>query len=127
MQVLVYPSERQWSHDRDVIATHKENQVDSFILYIKATFLLSRVKTFNLRFKGKHYTGDASMISPNNSPAGENTDYFDVKEAPAFRELDDLINVFKTAYPAQFKNPVDGQSVDPYLYTAFSIPHLYEI
>ena len=121
----MYPGERQWSHDRDVVAVHKDNQVDSFILYIKATFLLSRVKTFNLRFKGKHYTGDASMISPNNSPAGDNPEYFDVKEAPAFIELDSLINSFKAAFPAHLKNPIDGQAVDQYLYTAWLIPALY--
>lgn len=120
----MYPSERQWSHDRDMIAVHKENQIDSFILYIKATCLLSRVKTFNLRFKGKHYSGDASMVSPNNSPAGDQSEYFDIKEAPAFREMDELIRSFDESFPGRFKNPVDGQVVDPYLYTARLVPPL---
>ena len=99
-------------------------------MYIKATILLSRIKTFNLRFKTKHYIGDASIISPNSSPAdGEipNTENFDIKEAPAFRELEGVINGFKAAFPHHLRDPVpsDGQPVDPYLYAACLIPYLY--
>lgn len=121
----MYPSERQWSHDKEVLTKHPEQQIDSFILYIKATILLSRVKAFNLRYKGKHYAGDASMQSPASSPAnGDQAEYFSVKETPAFRELDDLVTNFKNSFPAQLKNPVDCQVVDPYLYTACLAPNL---
>ncbi|CAL1695310.1 unnamed protein product [Somion occarium] len=124
--ILVYPSERQWSHDRDLLTTHKDEQIDSFILYVKATIILSRVKSFNLRFKGKHYVGDASVVSPNNSPASaDQQEIFDIKDAPAFQELDKMINAFRTSFPAHLKSPIIGQSVDPYLYTASLIPHLY--
>ncbi|KAH8102517.1 hypothetical protein BXZ70DRAFT_786901 [Cristinia sonorae] len=128
-RVLVYPQDRQWSHDKDILTTHREPQTDSFILYIKATVLLSRVKVFNLRFKGKHYNGDASVISPNNSPTdGElpNPDTFDIKEAPAFRELESSILGFKSAFPHHLRDPVlsDGQPVDPHLYAASLIPFL---
>lgn len=129
-QLLVYPQDRQWSHDRDVLTQHRDSQTDSFILFIKSTILLSRVKTFNLRFKGKHYNRDASVISPNNSPVdGESTnpDQFDIKDAPAFQELESTIQLFKSALPHHLKDPVpkDGQPVDPYLYTAALIPCLY--
>ncbi|THH33509.1 hypothetical protein EUX98_g641 [Antrodiella citrinella] len=130
--VLVYPQDRQWSHDKDVLTTHREQQTDSFILYIKATILLSRVKTFNLRFKGKHYVGDASIVSPNNSPAdGEtpNLDNFDIKEAPAYRELEASVLAYRAAFPQHLRDPVpsDGQPVDPYLYAAHLIPYLATI
>jgi len=68
------------------------------------------------------------MQSPTSSPAnGEQGDYFDVKEAPAFRELDSLVTAFKTSFPAHLKNPIDGQAVDPYLYTACLVPNLAQI
>ncbi|KAI0788632.1 hypothetical protein C8Q75DRAFT_241835 [Abortiporus biennis] len=126
--LLVYPSDRQWSHDKDMLITHPEGQIDSFILYIKANILSSRVKNFNLRFKGKHYSGDASMISPNNSPAsGDTPEYFDVKDAPAFRELDKAIGEFKASFPPQYRNPVDNQAIDQYLFTAHLVPNLAQI
>lgn len=124
--ILVYPSERQWSHDRDVIANHREGQLDSFIMYIKVTILLSKVKTFNLRFKWKHYTGDASVISPTNSPS-DNPNVIDIKEAPAFRELEETVAKLKASWPIHLKNPIDGHAVDPYLYVACMIPHLCSI
>ena len=124
-QALVYPSERQWSHDRELLTVHKENQTDSFILYIKASIILSKVKSFNLRFKGKHYRGDPSVISPSNSPAsGDQPESFDIKDAPAFQDLHKLINSFKTNLPTHLKSPIIGNSVDPYLYTAFCVPSL---
>ncbi|KAI0080279.1 hypothetical protein K474DRAFT_1590244 [Panus rudis PR-1116 ss-1] len=122
--VLVYPAQRQWSHDKDLLLKNKDDQVDSFILYIKATIILSRVKVFNLRFKGKHYVGDASVISPNNSPAGEPPDRFDIQEAPAFQELDHIITNFKTLFPPHLKNPLSGPTIDPYLYITHLMVHL---
>lgn len=65
-------------------------------------------------------------MSPNNSPASaDQQEIFDIKDAPAFQELDKMINAFRTSFPAHLKSPIIGQSVDPYLYTASLIPHLY--
>jgi len=124
--ILVYPSERQWSHERNIITDHKDGQLDSFTLYIKGSILLSRIKTFNLRFKGKHFNGDSSVISPHNSPT-ENADCIDIKEAPAFRDLEETISKLKQGWPVHLRNPASGNAVDPYLYTACMIPHLGSI
>lgn len=51
---------------------------------------------------------------------------FDIKEAPAFRELEACINGFRSAFPHHLRDPVpsEGQPVDPYLYAACLIPYL---
>ena len=54
-QVLVLPENRQWSYAQDLLYKHPEGQTDSFILYIKASILLSKVKTYNLRFRWKFF------------------------------------------------------------------------
>jgi hypothetical protein len=80
--VLVTPPDRQWAHTRDLLLLHPDNQTDSFVLYIKAVMLIcmclyisfaytdgsisARVKTFNLRFRAKHFFGDVTMMSPHN-------------------------------------------------------------
>lgn len=38
--MLVTPLERQWAHTGDLLLTHPEEQIDSFILYIKGTILI---------------------------------------------------------------------------------------
>ncbi|THV08165.1 hypothetical protein K435DRAFT_1805 [Dendrothele bispora CBS 962.96] len=55
--VLVPPKERQWAHTPELLLNHTDGQVDPFILYIKACVLLSKVKTFNLRFRGTALCG----------------------------------------------------------------------
>lgn len=42
-QTLVTPLERQWAHAGDLLLTHPESQIDSFILYIKGTILIGKI------------------------------------------------------------------------------------
>ncbi|OBZ79584.1 hypothetical protein A0H81_00861 [Grifola frondosa] len=115
---LVSSAERQWSHDREVLLVHPEEQTDSFILNVKAAMLLSKVKEFNLRFRSKCYIGDLSVV-PAFGPNGvHSTEAPEANKAPAFIELDRLVSSFKPSFPHHFKDPVANGMVDTSLYTA---------
>lgn len=129
--VLVAPRERQWAHSRNLLLHHPENQTDSFILYIKGTILHSQVKTFNLRFRARHFAGDKSVLNPNNfSNMQKPTDpsqNVDPRGSQAFMELDHIISSFSSSFPSHLKNPIQGNIVDNHLYTACLMPHVSAI
>ncbi|KAH9947919.1 hypothetical protein B0H21DRAFT_736146 [Amylocystis lapponica] len=124
--VLVLPDERQWSHDKDVLLRHPEDQTDPFILYIKSTILLSRVKNFNLRFRSKYHAGDPATLSPSTN-AVEDAEFFDVRKTPAFIEIDELVAAFLASFPLHLKHPVRGHLVHSHLFTACIASHLANI
>ncbi|KAF7796741.1 hypothetical protein EIP86_007924 [Pleurotus ostreatoroseus] len=115
--ILVLPEERQWSYQPDILYAHPEHQTDSFILYIKSALLLSRVKTFNLRFRWKYFTESGGMPTQDVDPIG----------SPEFQQLDRIVMGFRHSFPAQFKSPVEGDMLDPYLYTAHSAAVLAQV
>lgn len=115
---------RQWSHDRDVLSVHREDQTDSFILYVKCGLLISRVKNFNLRFKSLAYAGDPSVMPPMSKPLVGGLEDFHPKETPAFRELDELLSSFKVSFPPDMKSPMIDGKLDSYLYSSWNMIHL---
>lgn len=127
-QTLIPPSERQWSHDVNLLTHHPPGQTDSFILFVKATILLSRVKQFNLRFRSKYHARDPSVLpTPDalgNLPPKPAGIVIDARESPAFKELDVLSSTFRQGFPPHLRNPVDGNSVDAHLYSACLTPYL---
>ena len=76
------PEERQWSYDPQLLFKHPEQQTDSFILYVKSSILLSKVKMYNLRFRWKFFHSDGSPSSSTNSLGNLN--------ASSLRELFEL-------------------------------------
>ncbi len=40
LKALVTPHDRQWAHAKDLLVNHPENQIDSFIMYIKSSILI---------------------------------------------------------------------------------------
>jgi len=102
------PSEqRQRLRTPNVLTTHPEGQTDSFVLYIKATVLLSKVKTFNVRYKARF---------PKTS---------DPRDDPAFKALEILISTFQASFPLQFRDPIStGARPDSHLYLAHLIPYM---
>ncbi|KAJ3541142.1 hypothetical protein NM688_g6125 [Phlebia brevispora] len=124
---LVLPPGRQWSHDKDVLSVHREDQMDSFIMFVKCSILISRVKNFNLRFKSLAYTGDPSVIPPTTNPLSGGLENFYPKDTPAFRELDELVSSFKASFPPDMKSPMTDDKLDPYLYSAWNMAHLASI
>jgi hypothetical protein len=129
--VLVPPRERQWAHSRNLLLHHPENQTDSFILYIKGSILTSHVKTFNLRFRARHFAGDTSVLSPRDFNTMHKTvdpsQPVDPRGSQAFMELDHVISSFLSSFPSHLKNPIQSNVVDGHLYTAYLMPHVSAI
>ncbi len=122
-QILVPPGRRQWSHDPGVIETHLESQTDSFILHVKATRLLSKVKIFNGRYKVRRHLGDPAMQpDPAGIPGMTGKDL--IQTAPAFVEIDRLLVAFTQSLPMQLRDPLSSGVIDVNLFTALSTIHL---
>ncbi|KAJ3570257.1 hypothetical protein NP233_g4533 [Leucocoprinus birnbaumii] len=117
---LVYPWQRQWAHTGNLLLTHPEGQIDSFILYIKATILISRVKAFNTRFRARLHAGDSSVTN------SESEDH-DPRGSPAFIELDHITSSFRSSFPSHLRNPIMDNVVDNHLYTACLVPYVAAI
>ncbi|KAJ6610095.1 hypothetical protein B0H10DRAFT_2166192 [Mycena sp. CBHHK59/15] len=108
---LVTPPNRQWAHSRDLLLLHPDKQTDSFILYIKAAIMISEVKTFNSRFRAKHFFGDASVTSPHNEQINP-LEPVDPRGSPAFIELDNITTSFRSSFPIRLRTPIVDNVVD---------------
>ncbi|KAJ3750260.1 hypothetical protein DFH05DRAFT_1466621 [Lentinula detonsa] len=120
---LVSPSERQWAHSIDLLSVHPEHQTDGLILYIKASILLSKVKTFNLRFRAKHFSGDGeSSYSYNTFRPDEPVD---PRNTMAFIDLDGTVTSFIATFPSQLRNPLTkDEKMDCTLFAAMAMAHV---
>lgn len=127
--VLVLPEERQWSYAPDLLYKHPEAQTDSFILYIKASILLSKVKTYNLRFRWKFFHSPDGAPSSSTSSAAFDPANYDATSTVEFQQLDTLVANFRPSFPPHLRSPIagDGDVIDPYLYTACTAGHLAHI
>ena len=115
--------ERQWSHDTNMLLTHPKNNTDSFALFVKAMMVISRVKRFNVRYKGRFYAGDADMYSPGTMLCAS-LDALDPRDTPAFQEVDALVSAFFGSWPQHLRVPIQDETVDQYLYTACCAAHM---
>lgn len=138
LQTLVTPHERQWAHTRDLLLVHPEKQTDSFILYIKGTIMIcgcsprfhklyltpssAQVKTFNLRFRARHFAESVTVASMYNLP--QTAEPIDPRGSPAFIELDHIVSSFRASFPSHLRNPINDNVVDNHLYTACLMPHV---
>jgi len=117
--------ERQWFHDPQILLSHPESQTDSFILMIKASIILSRVKNFNLRYRARYFAKDLDYIPTASAPVrSQSSDVLDPRSTPAFIEVDALVHSFKSSFPPDLRNPINGNLVDIHLFTACTIPHM---
>ena len=121
------PDDRQWSYDPELLYKHPEGQTDSFILYVKASILLSKVKTYNLRFRWKFFNSSDGAPSSSTNSAAFDPAQFDATTTVEFQQLDRLVANFRPSFPPHLRSPVsgDGDVLDPYLYTACTAAHLY--
>ncbi|KAF9056264.1 hypothetical protein BJ165DRAFT_1432192 [Panaeolus papilionaceus] len=119
---LVSAIDRQWAQSPDLILTHPEQQIDSFILYIKGTILLSKVKVFNLRFRSKHFAGDTAVSNIYQEVPRAASDPVDPRGSAAFIELDHMVSSFRASFPAHLRNPINNNIVDKHLYTTCLMP-----
>ncbi|KAJ7492527.1 hypothetical protein FB451DRAFT_1218642 [Mycena latifolia] len=115
--VLVTPPDRQWAHTRDLLLVHPESQTDSFVLYIKGVILIcisARAKTFNLRFRARHFFGDAAVMSPHTEQYNP-LEPIDPRGSPAFIELDNIASSFYSSFPSHLRTPIVANVVDQHL------------
>ncbi|KAI0830615.1 hypothetical protein BC628DRAFT_1312690 [Trametes gibbosa] len=120
--VLVPPNQRQWSYEPNVIDNHLDDQLDPFILHVKAAMLLSKVKVFNGRYRTRRHMGAPdTQPDPAGIPGmpGNNL----VQTSPAFVEIDSLLANFKQTLPTQFRDPMAHGVIDVNLFTALSTIH----
>ncbi|KAF9532023.1 hypothetical protein CPB83DRAFT_848212 [Crepidotus variabilis] len=119
---LVPPAERQWAHSRDVLLVHPPAQIDPFVLFIKGTILISRVKAFNLRFRAKHFSGDPSVANAFDGISPHPSEPIDPRGSMAFVELDEIVVSFRAKFPRNLKDPINNNVVDSHLYTTCLMP-----
>ncbi|KAF9650040.1 hypothetical protein BDM02DRAFT_1526203 [Thelephora ganbajun] len=123
--MLVLAKERQWFHDPRILLTHPEGQTDSFILMVKASIILSRVKNFNLRYRARYFAKDLDYVPTASVPMRlQNSEVLDPRSTPAFMEVDNLVSSFRSSFPPDLRNPISGNVVDVHLFTACTIPHI---
>ncbi|KIK71105.1 hypothetical protein GYMLUDRAFT_33231 [Collybiopsis luxurians FD-317 M1] len=119
---LVSPSERQWAHSSDLLSVHPDKQTDGLILYVKAAILLSKVKTFNSRFRAKHFAGDGEgNLSYNTFRADEPVD---PRNTMAFIDLDGTVTSFIATFPSHLRNPVTDGKMDCTTFAALIMSHV---
>lgn len=123
--MLVHAKERQWFHDPHILLSHPEGQTDSFILMVKASIILSRVKNFNLRYRARYFAEDLNFIPTADAPVGlPSSDMLDPRSTPAFIEADTLVSNFRNSFPPDLRSPIIGNLVDVHLFTACTIPYM---
>jgi len=123
--MLVLAKERQWFHDPHILLAHPESQTDSFILMVKASIILSRVKNFNLRYRARYFAKDLNYVPTINAPVRlPSSEVMDPRSTPAFIEVDNLVSTFRSSFPPDLRNPINGNVVDVHLFTACTIPHM---
>ncbi|KAI0691869.1 hypothetical protein BC835DRAFT_1359660 [Cytidiella melzeri] len=120
--VKVPMENRQFSNDSNVLSHHPPQQTDSFIMFIKASMLISRVKAFITRYKGRYHAGDATMYSLSNIVPASIDDY-DPRDTPAFQEVDQLLRLWRDSFPHHMR-VIQDETVDPHLYTAMITGHV---
>ncbi|KAB5589431.1 SNF2 family DNA-dependent ATPase [Ceratobasidium theobromae] len=86
-----------------LLTSHPINATDSFVLYLKAGMLMSRVSNFNVRLRTRH--GHLA----------------DLPQSPAFKTLESQIASFRLSFPKKFRDPF-ANGVDPILLMAHTIP-----
>lgn len=93
--------------------------------------LLSRVKTYNLRFRSKRFIGDptftyASTYAEAWEKVGDEAQdkSADPRRTSGFIEIDHIASMFRQGFPLYLRNPIRDGSVDSHLYTACLTPHL---
>lgn len=114
-----------------MLITHPASATDPFTLYIKAAVLLGKVKSFNGRFRYRYTDGLAfglGAAKDGESNLVNELTTIDPRATAEFRTLDNLIETFTAGIPKEFRDPVglqSGAKLDPILYVAHMVPHMY--
>ncbi|KIO22818.1 hypothetical protein M407DRAFT_27692 [Tulasnella calospora MUT 4182] len=107
---------RQCIFSENMILTHQPLMTDAWTLYIKATILISKVRSFNGRYRIKKVFSAQGLGGEAASFIGGSP-----TESQDFMILDQTISSFINGMPKAFREPV-GTTVDPVLYMAHLLP-----
>ncbi|EKM55966.1 uncharacterized protein PHACADRAFT_256950 [Phanerochaete carnosa HHB-10118-sp] len=127
--VMVLAPDRQFSHARNALSVYPSDQTDPFIMFCKATMLMSKVKNFCLRYRALQFSGDASVRVPDGVAElpGPGPNSGSIRDSQAFVELNQTIQLMKASFPASMKNVITDGKLDLYTYGAWNIIHLAQI
>lgn len=91
---------------------------------IHLTHLSAKVKTFNLRFRAKHFSGDGEgSLSYNTFRADEPVD---PRNTMSFIDLDGTVTSFIATFPSHLRNPLTkDEKMDCTLFAAMAMSHVY--
>ncbi|KAF9229394.1 hypothetical protein BS17DRAFT_19414 [Gyrodon lividus] len=117
--IPVSAENRQWSHFKETFLVHPPDITDSFTLYIKTMMIISRIKIFNHRFRVMENLGDLGSTVTRMNWWNEP----DVRSAPTFSQLEELVTSFRCSLPHEFKDPLLNSRVDTHLYTTHLALH----
>ncbi|KAG9047466.1 hypothetical protein FS837_002180 [Tulasnella sp. UAMH 9824] len=109
---------RQRIFTENMLLTHPFLTTDSWTLYIKATILVSRVRSFNFHYRIPTAPTGTATSEPDTERATVSP-----TESEQFRQLNQTITAFVRDMPRAYRNPV-GTAVDPLLYMAHLLPHV---
>lgn len=110
-QEYVPTNNRQRIFTENMLLVHPPLTTDSWTLYIKGAILLSRVKSFNCRFR-------ISLATKHNGST-----FNSIMENEDFKNVDQSIMDFLQGIPRAYRDPV-GTTVDPLLYMAHLLPQV---
>ncbi|VDC06881.1 unnamed protein product [Peniophora sp. CBMAI 1063] len=126
--------ERDHPFKKDVILTHNAEHIHPFALFVKGCLLLSRVKSYNMRFEHLKFAGEPSLeladttlqhwscLQPSIRP-GYDPDR-DPRRNDAFVELDQMAFKFIPSFPAHLQSPFMEGAIDVHLYLSHLIPYV---
>ena len=98
-----------------MLSTHPAGQTDSFTAYVKAAYLISRIKTFNIRVAKRILPPEGGNFE---SPVG-----MGITGLPEFREMERLIEGFATTLKRDLPEAVTQEILNSHLYVARIAPH----
>ena len=129
------PQERDHPFKKGVLLTHHPEYTHPFALFVKGNLLLSRVKSYNMRYSQFKYADDPSLglsdstlqhwkcVQPVTRP-GYNVDS-DPRRNDAFVELDQTAYNLIPSFPAHLQTPFVEGAIDVHLYLAHLMPYVY--
>ncbi|KLO12869.1 hypothetical protein SCHPADRAFT_393594 [Schizopora paradoxa] len=141
-------SQRQFIHSPDLLSSHPPELTDSFVLMVKSAILVSRVRTFNRRFRKLNFLGvddmclNVSPSSESNTPtsSGSNdgsqsstgssnrTKTTDARQVDRFLKLENEVESFTRSFPAYLQEPITQDGfVDEMLFNTFLASHFAKI
>ncbi|KLO09208.1 hypothetical protein SCHPADRAFT_577140 [Schizopora paradoxa] len=116
--ISVCLEKRQWSTSPNILFHHPPELTDPFVLYIKSSILVSKVK----RFQSRQHT---LTFRESNGALTESID--DLRQTKEFQEVDALTELFVSKFPKEYTFNWNGDATEVHLFLAVLAPYLASI